>query len=72
MSASQIIQAGSDLFIGKDEACIMNRSMKEKSRLRKEGNLYVLDSFVKMPPCAVAPSKYKPMEVDTINRSSHR
>ena len=33
MSASHIIQAGHDLFIGKDEAYIMNRKKKEKSML---------------------------------------
>ena len=43
VSASHIIQAGSDLFIGKDEAYIMNRKKKERSMLRKEGNVYVLD-----------------------------
>ena len=43
VSASHIIQAGSDLFIGKDEAYIMNRKKKkeEKSMLRKEGDVYV-------------------------------
>ena len=35
VSASHIIQAGNDLFIGKDEAYIMNRKKKEKSMLRK-------------------------------------
>ena len=49
MSASHIIQAGNDLFIGKDEAYIMNRKKKEKSVLRKEGNVHVLDLFVKVP-----------------------
>ena len=29
--------------------------------------MYVLDLFVNVPPSAVAPSKYKPMEVDAIN-----
>ena len=38
-SASHIIQAGNDLFIGKDEAHIINRKKKEKSMLRKEGNV---------------------------------
>ena len=47
--ASHIIQAGNDLFIGKDEAYIMNRKKKEKSMLRKEGNVCVLDLFVRMP-----------------------
>ena len=37
VSAPHIIQAGSDLSIGKDEAYIMNRKKKEKSMLRKEG-----------------------------------
>ena len=50
VSASHIIQAGNDLFIGKDEA--MNRRKKEKSLLRKEGNVHVLDLFVKVPPSA--------------------
>ena len=68
VSASHIIQAGNDLSIGKDEAYIMNRRRKEKSMLRKEENVYVLDLFVKVPPSAVAPSKYKPMEVDAINQ----
>ena len=68
MSASHIIQAGNDLFIGKDEACIMNRKKKEKSMLRKEGNVYVLDLFVKVPPSATTPTRYEPMEVDAINQ----
>ena len=67
MSASHIIQAGNDLFIGKNEAYIMNRK-KEKSVLRKEGNVCVLDLFVKVPSGAVAPIKYKSMEVDAINQ----
>ena len=34
VSASHIFQAGSDLFIGKDDAFIMNRKKKEKSVFR--------------------------------------
>ena len=34
---------------------------------QKEGNVYVLDLFVKVPSGATAPIKYKPMEVDGIN-----
>ena len=41
--ASHIIQAGSDLLFGKNEAYIMNRKKKEKPVFRKEGNVYVLD-----------------------------
>ena len=40
MSASHVIQASNDQFIGKDEACIMNRSNKEKLMDRKE-SVYV-------------------------------
>ena len=36
-------------FIRKDEAYIMNRKKTEKSMLRKEGNVYVLDLFVRVP-----------------------
>ena len=68
MSASHIIQAGNDLFSGKNEADLMNRKKKEKSVLRKEGKVYVLDFFVKVPSRATAPIKYKPMEVDAINQ----
>ena len=64
MSASHIIQAGSDLFFGKNEAYIVNRRKKEKSVLGKEGNVYVLDLVVKVPSGAI---KYKPMDVDAIN-----
>ena len=46
VSATHIIQAGIDFFIWKDEAYIMNRKKKEKSMLRKEGNVYVLDLFL--------------------------
>ena len=67
VSASHIIQAGNDLFIGKDEAYIINRK-KEKSSLRKEGNVYVLDLFVRVPPNVTAPVTYTPMEVDAINQ----
>ena len=67
MLASHIIQAGNDLFIGKDEAYIMNRKEKEKSMLRKEGNVYVLDLFVRVPSMA-APIVFTPMEVDAINQ----
>ena len=49
VSASHIIQDGNDLFIGKDEAYIMNRKKKEKSIFRKEGNVYVLGLFVRVP-----------------------
>ena len=68
VSVSHIIQAGNDLFIGKDEAYIMNRRKKEKSMLRKEGNVYVLDLFVRVPPGVTAPVTYTPMEVDAINQ----
>ena len=68
VSASHIIQAGSDLFIAKDEAYIMNRRRTGKSSLRKEGNVYVLDLFVTVSSGAAAPIKYKPMEVDAINQ----
>ena len=72
VSASHIIHAGSDLFIGNDEAYIMNKKKKEKSVLRKEGNVYVLDLFVKVPPSAVASIQYKPMEIDAIKVADGR
>ena len=53
-----------DLFIGKDEAYIMNRKKKGKSMLRKEGDVYVLDLFVRVPSSVAAPIVYTPMEVD--------
>ena len=68
VSASHIIQAGSDVFIGKDEAYIINRKKKEKSMLRKEGNVYVLVFFVRVPPNVTASVTYTPMEVDAINQ----
>ena len=64
VSASHIIQAGNDLFIGKDEAFIMNR----KKKLRKEGNVYVVDLFVRVPSSVAAPIVYTPMEVDATNQ----
>ena len=66
MSASHIIQAWNDLFFGKDEAYIMNRKKKE-SMLRKEGDVYMLDLFVRGPPSVTAPATYTPREVDAIN-----
>ena len=42
VSASHIIQAGNDLFIGKDEAYIMNRKKKEKSIERKGMCTYLI------------------------------
>ena len=36
----------------------------DATMLRKEGNVYVLDLFEKVPSDAVAPIKYKPMKVD--------
>ena len=69
MSASHIIQTGSDLFIGKDEAYIISRKKKEKPVLRKKGNVHVLDLlFVKVPSGAAAPIKYKPMEVGAVDQ----
>ena len=35
----------------------MNRKKKEKSLLRKEGDVYVLDLFVKVPSGAAAPTQ---------------
>ena len=68
VSASRIIQAGNDLFLAKDEAYIVNRKKKEKPMLRKEGNVYVLDLFVRVPPSATAPVTYTPVQVDAINQ----
>ena len=45
----------------------MNRK-KEKSVLRTEGRVYVLDLFVKVLSGAAAPIQYKPMEVDAISQ----
>ena len=42
----------------------MNRKKKEKSMLRKEGNVYVLDLFVRVPPSVTAPVTWTPIEVD--------
>ena len=36
--------------------------------LSKEGNVHVLDLFVKVPSGAAAPIKYMSMEVDAINQ----
>ena len=36
--------------------------------LRKEGNVYVLDLFVRVPPSVTAPVMWTPMEVDAINQ----
>ena len=66
VSASHIIQAENDLFIAKDEAYIMNRKKKEKSMLRKEGSVYVLDLFVRVPLRVTAP--VTTVEVDAINQ----
>ena len=66
---AHIIQAGIDLFIGKDEAYIMNRKKKkEESMLRKEGNVYVVDLFVRVPPSATTPIRYDSVEVDATNQ----
>ena len=67
VSASHIIEAGNDLFIGKNEGYIMYRK-KEKSVLRKERNVYALDLFVKVPSGASAPIKWKPVKVDATNQ----
>ena len=72
VSASHIVQAGSDLFIGKDEAYIINRKKKGKSILRRKGNVHVLDLFVRVPPNVTAPVTYTPMEIDAINQVADR
>ena len=46
----------------------MNKKKKEQSVLAKDGNVYVLDLFVKVPSGAAAPIKYKLMEVDAISQ----
>ena len=46
----------------------MNRKKNEMSMLRKEGNVYVHDLFVRVPPSATTPTRYEPMEVDAINQ----
>ena len=68
VSASHIIQAGNDLFIGKDEAYVVNMRKMEKSMLRKEGNVYALDLFVRVPLGVKALVTYTPMEVAAINQ----
>ena len=56
VSASHIIQAGNDLFIGKNEAYIMNRKKEEKSVLRKGATCTSSTLFVKVPAGAPAPA----------------
>ena len=63
MSASHVIQAGTDRFIGKDEAYITNRKKMEKSVLRKEGNAYVLDLIVEVPAVPVRQSNTNPLKL---------
>ena len=47
----------------------MNRKKKkEKSTLRKGGNEYVLDLFVRVPSSLAAPIVYTPMEIDAIEQ----
>ena len=72
VSASHIIQAGSDLFIGKDEAYIINRSRTEKSVLRKEGNVYVLDLFVRCHPAWQRPSCTRPWRLTQSIKSQRK
>ena len=40
----------------------------EKSMLSEEGNVYVLDLFVRVPSSVAAPIVYTPMKVDEINQ----
>ena len=40
----------------------------KKDMLRKEGNVYVLDLFVRVPSSLAAPIVYTPTEVDAINQ----
>ena len=67
VSASRIILDGNDLFVGKDEAYVTNMR-KEKSILRNEGNVSVLDLLVMVPSRVTAPVTHTPMEVDAINQ----
>ena len=52
------------------EGCGVHHEQEEEGKIgvRKEGNEYVLDLFVKVPSGATAPIKYKPVEVDAINQ----
>ena len=63
VSATHIIQAGSELFIGKNKVYIKNRKKKESSVIRKEDHVNVLDLFVKVTSHATAPINCKPMKV---------
>ena len=63
VSASHIIQAGSDLFMEKSEAFIMNRAKKETSVLRKEGNVYVLDLLVTVSSVPLRQSSTSPWKL---------
>ena len=63
VSAFHIIQAWSDLFIGKEEAYLMNTMKKEKSVLRNEENVHVFDFLVEVPSGAAAPIKYTPWKL---------
>ena len=58
-----IIHTLNYLFIGKDDPYTMNQEKNEKSMLRKEGNMFVLDLFVRVPSSLAAPIVY-----DAINQ----
>ena len=50
MSASHIIQAGKDLFIGKEWGVRHEQEEEREIGAQKEGHVYVLDLFVRVPP----------------------
>jgi hypothetical protein len=57
MSVSKITDAGNAVYLRRKDPCIVNEKTGAKIKLRKEGNIYVVDMWVKVPP------EYR-MEVD--------
>ena len=62
-SVAKITEAGNSVHLSAKDPHIMNEKTKEKTTLRKEGNVYVMDLWVKVPsphtPTAAARKKVK-------------
>jgi hypothetical protein len=57
MSVAKLTEAGNTVHMSRKDPHILNEKTKEKTSLRKEGNVYVVDLWIKMPRSPVQVSK---------------
>ena len=73
MSAAKMAEAGNELRLNSSNPHVVNLNTGEITALRKEGNIYVMDLYIKEPEAATTREKReKPEKPENLNKHENR